>query len=153
MVVVHTVFSHLADPEAALQEAFRVLRPGGTLAVFDGDYATITVALFDGDPLQTAVDAVRRNLVHDPYVMRKLPRMTRDAGFRGAETRAHGYMQTEDPTYLVSLLARGVAAAVAAGEIGEEMAEGVNQEAAARVAEGRFYGAILFVSMLARKPG
>jgi ubiquinone/menaquinone biosynthesis C-methylase UbiE len=48
LVVAHTVFSHLADPSGALAEAYRVLRPGGTLAVFDGDYATTTLALFDG---------------------------------------------------------------------------------------------------------
>lgn len=152
IVVVHTVFSHLADPDKALREALRVLKPGGTLAVFDGDYATITVALYDGDPLQAAVDAVRRNVVHDPYIMRKLPRMVRKAGFQGGETRAHGYMQTEKPEYLVSLLARGLAAAVNAGEIGPEIAEGFNREAEARVANGTFYGAILFVSLVARKP-
>ena len=153
VVVVHTVFSHLADPDKALHEALRVLRPGGTLAVFDGDYATITVALYDGDPLQAAVDAVHRNAVHDPYIMRKLPRMARKAGFLDGETRAHGYMQTEKPEYLVSLLARGLAAAVNAGEFGPEIAEGFNREAAARVTDGTFYGAILFVSLIARKPG
>lgn len=152
IVVVHTVFSHLANPDAALCEALRVLKPGGTLAVFDGDYATITVALYDGDPLQAAVNAVHRNVVHDPYIMRKLPRMAREAGFRGGETRAHGYMQTEKPEYLVSLLARGLAAAVGAGEMGPEIADGFNREAAARVANGTFYGAILFVSMIAYKP-
>lgn len=152
VVVVRTVFSHLADPDMALREALRVLKPGGTLAVFDGDYATISVALYDGDPLQAAVEAVHRDLVHDPYIMRKLPHLARKAGFEGGETGAHGYMQTEKPDYLVSLLARGLAAAVKAGEIGPEIAEGFNREAEARVASGRFYGAILFVSMVAQKP-
>jgi ubiquinone/menaquinone biosynthesis C-methylase UbiE len=64
LVIAHTVYSHLVDPERALAEARRVLRPGGQLVIFDGDFATLTVALFDGDPLQAAVGAVLRNLVH-----------------------------------------------------------------------------------------
>jgi ubiquinone/menaquinone biosynthesis C-methylase UbiE len=38
-VVAHPVNSHLADPEAALAEAYRVLKPGGQLVIFDGDYS------------------------------------------------------------------------------------------------------------------
>jgi arsenite methyltransferase len=53
LVVAHRVLSHVPAPQLVLEQAFRVLRPGGALAVFDGDYATITVALGDPDPLQT----------------------------------------------------------------------------------------------------
>jgi ubiquinone/menaquinone biosynthesis C-methylase UbiE len=66
IVIAHTVYSHLLDPEGALAEAWRVLKPGGQLVVFDGDFATLGVALFDGDPLQSAVGMVLRNMVHAP---------------------------------------------------------------------------------------
>jgi ubiquinone/menaquinone biosynthesis C-methylase UbiE len=54
VVVCHTVLCHVPEPERVLAEAFRVLRPGGTLVVCDGDYATITVALMRPIPSRTA---------------------------------------------------------------------------------------------------
>src|SRR5262245_11681085 len=80
VVIAHTVFSHLVDPEAALAEACRVLRPGGQLIIFDGDFATLSVAMFDGDPLQSAAGVVLRRLVHAPYIMRSLPALVAAAG-------------------------------------------------------------------------
>lgn len=153
VVVAHTVYSHLEHPGAALAEAFRVLRPGGTLAIFDGDYATNTVALFDGDPLQAAMVAAQRHLIHDPYVMRRLPGMMIACGFETSTLRAHGFIQTDRPDYMMSLIARGVDAAGRADEIGLELADGFKAEAARRTSAGSFYGAILFVSAIARKPG
>jgi ubiquinone/menaquinone biosynthesis C-methylase UbiE len=38
-VVLHTVLCHIPGPERVLGEAFRLVGPGGRLAIFDGDYA------------------------------------------------------------------------------------------------------------------
>src|SRR5262249_35581897 len=151
LVIAHTVYSHLVDPERALTETRRVLRPAGQLVIFDGDFATLTVALFDGDPLQAAVGAVLRNLVHAPYVMRRLPALVTAAGFSMQSVEPHGYVQTSSPDYLLTLLSRGAHAAVKAGEISQELVEGFDREARRRVAIGSFYGAMLFLSLTARK--
>jgi ubiquinone/menaquinone biosynthesis C-methylase UbiE len=151
LVIAHTVYSHLPDPEGALAEARRVLKPGAQLVIFDGDFATITVALFDGDPLQAAVGAVLRNMMQAPYIMRRLPALVTAAGFTVTSVEPHGYVQTTAPDYLLTMLSRGTSAAVRAGQIGQELLDGFAQEARRRVADGTFYGAILFLSLAARK--
>ncbi|MFL6949145.1 MAG: methyltransferase domain-containing protein [Xanthobacteraceae bacterium] len=151
LVIAHTVYSHLVDPERALVEARRVLKPGGQLVIFDADFATLTVALFGGDPLQSAADAVLRNVVHAPYVMRRLPALVTAAGFALQSVEPHGYVQTKSPDYLLTLLSRGASAAAQAAEIGPELVDGFEREARRRVANGTFYGAMLFLSLTARK--
>jgi hypothetical protein len=77
-----------------LAEAFRVLRPGGWLAVFDGDYATITLETGEADPLQASVTALRSAYITDAWVMRRLPAMVREVGFAEGRLRSHGFVQT-----------------------------------------------------------
>src|SRR5262245_9498112 len=151
LVIAHTVYSHLGDPEGALAEARRVLRPDGRLVIFDGDFATITVALFDGDPLQSAVAAVLRHMMKEPYIMRRLPALVTAAGFSVQSVEPHGYVQTTRPDFLLTLLSRGTHAAAQADEIGQSLVDGFDREARRRVASGTFYGAILFLSLTARK--
>ena len=74
-VVFHTSLCHVPHCELALDEAHRVLRPDGRLAVFDGDYATTTMARNVRDPLQSCADAVLEMLVHDPWLMRRIAPM------------------------------------------------------------------------------
>jgi arsenite methyltransferase len=153
LVIAHTVYSHLVDPEGPLAEARRVLKPNGRLVIFDGDFATVTVALFDGDPLQSAVAAVLRHMMHAPYIMRRLPALVTAAGLRVQSVEPHGYVQTRSPDFLLTLLARGTHAAARAGEIGQGLVDGFDREARRRVANGTFYGAILFLSLIACKDG
>jgi SAM-dependent methyltransferase len=81
VVVFDSTLSHVPGPEEALAEVWRVMPPGGWLAVFDGDYATTTVALGDHDPLQPCVDAMVANSVNDRWLVRRLPELTVGAGF------------------------------------------------------------------------
>jgi hypothetical protein len=62
----------------------------------------------------------------------------------------HGYVQTSSPDYLLTLLSRSTQAAAQAGEISQEVVDSFDREARPRVANGTFYGAMLFLSLTAR---
>lgn len=151
LVVFHTVLCHVPSPEQALAEAFRVLRPGGLLAVFDGDYATTTLATGPHDPLQCCADVMMGAFVNDRWLVRRLPALLGAAGFRVVGVRSHGYLQVE-PGYMLTVADRGADALAAAGRIGPELAAALKAEARRRAETGTFFGHIAYASLTARKP-
>jgi ubiquinone/menaquinone biosynthesis C-methylase UbiE len=152
VVTVHTVLSHVPEPERILVEANRVMKPGGWLAVFDGDYATTSLSTRDHDPLQCCADVAMTTLVHDRWLVRRLPSMAASAGFDVVRFRTHGYVQTSDPSYTLTLADRGADALVASGCIGAGLGGALKEEARRRADAGAFYAFIAYASLIARKP-
>ena len=150
-VVCHTTLCHVPACERVLSEAHRVLRQGGKLAAFDGDYATTTVALHPGDPLQVCADGAIAALVHDPWLVRRLIALIRNAGFEECRLRGFAYTQTEDADYMLTLVERGADALVSGGRLSAAEAEERKREARARVAAGTFFGHIAYASAIARR--
>ena len=151
VVVLHTTLCHVPEPELVLAETFRVLRPNGTVAVCDGDYATVTVALGEWDPLQDCIEAVKAAFLNDPWLVRRLPALLRGAGFEVVSSKSHGYLQVSDPEYMLTLVDRGADALASWGRIGPELAASLKAEARHRAEADRFFGFIGFASYIARK--
>src|SRR5262245_17643420 len=150
LVVFHTVLCHVPEPERALREAHRVLRPGGWLAIFDGDYPTTSVAIDGFDPLQSTVAAMVASYVHNPWLTRRLRKVLPTLGFSISRLRSHGYVQTDNPAYMLTLVDRGADLLVGNGTIGVDQAEALKTEARRRVDAREFFGHISFLSVIAR---
>jgi ubiquinone/menaquinone biosynthesis C-methylase UbiE len=152
VVIVHQALSHVPQPERLIAEAFRVLRPQGWLAVFDGDYATATVAIGEFDLLEPCVDAFRSHFVHDPWIIRRLPQLLRAGGFEVMPTHSHGYVEAPEAGYMLTWIERGAEVLLQAERIGADAAAALKAEARRRSATKVWFGHIAFASVLSRKP-
>jgi SAM-dependent methyltransferase len=151
-VVFHTTLCHVPEPEKALHEAVRVVRRGGCIAVFDGDYASATLAIRADDRLERCADGFRERFVHDPWLVRRLPALVRAAGLQVVSVRSHGYVETLTPGFmLASWVDLGADALVASGQADAATAAELKAEARRRVAGGEYYGHIAYLSLVARK--
>ena len=81
-VVAHTLLSHIDDPPAVVREAARLVRPGGMIGIFDGDYASMTFGHADDVQGKAYDRAIISGVVTSPRVMRQMPRLLRAAGLQ-----------------------------------------------------------------------
>jgi ubiquinone/menaquinone biosynthesis C-methylase UbiE len=79
-VVAHTLVSHVESPAAVLAEAARIAKPGASIGIFDGDYASLTFGNPDSDQGKRDDEAVIAAIVTNPRVMREMPVIAHEAG-------------------------------------------------------------------------
>jgi ubiquinone/menaquinone biosynthesis C-methylase UbiE len=101
--VAHTLVSHVRDPLAVLAEAARVIRPGGVVAVFDGDYASLTFGCSDPQLGRMIEGAIQSMIMSSPRVMREVPRLLPKAGLQLIATQAHVYAEAGSSSFLLNL--------------------------------------------------
>jgi ubiquinone/menaquinone biosynthesis C-methylase UbiE len=150
-VVFDSTLSHIPGPDQAIREACRVLKTGGCLAAFDGDYATTTVAVGDHDPLQACVDAMMAHSVTDRRVMRRLPSLAAACGFEASSLRSFGFAETRSEGYMLTIVDRGADILCSLAQIGEATAAALKAEARRRLETGSFFGHIAYAGLVAVK--
>lgn len=91
------------------------------------------------------------NSVTDRWLMRRLPTLVSDCGFVVVRSDSHGFVETTEGGYMLTIVDRGADLLCASGQIGADLAAALKAEARRRVEAGAFFGHIAYASLVARK--
>ncbi len=81
VIVMHTLLSHVAEPEALLRDAHRTLKTGGSLIVCDADHASTTYSLPDYAKTRATDHKLIAAIATHPDICRQMPRLLKHSGF------------------------------------------------------------------------
>jgi hypothetical protein len=101
--------------------------------------------------VQDCVEAAMTALVHDRWLVRRLPAMVAASGLRIERIASHDYLPLQGPDYMLTLVDRGADTLANARRIAPALADALKAEARRRVATGEFFGFVAFVGLTARK--
>jgi ubiquinone/menaquinone biosynthesis C-methylase UbiE len=144
------VFQHLADPDNAARELFRVLKPRGVAMLIDQDWETVVIAGSERD-LTRAVVHAHSDCIANPMAGRYNGATLRSAGFFETNVEIDG-VSIPYPTALETVLLRALEEARQLGRIGSDDAQRFLTDLKAADERGKFYCGVTTFAWTGVKP-
>lgn len=149
----HRALCHVPDAQKALEEAWRVLKPGGLLNLLEPDWASLSFSIGANDPLEIVAEATQRANSDEPWICRNFPVWVRHNSFIEIRVEWEVISADEDPLYLMSLFESGIVEITKRGCGGSSLSEGYRDELRKRMAYGISHASLRFLHLRAKKPG
>ena len=149
-VIMHMVLTHVTDPKVLIAEAKRVLKPGGTLVICDCDFSKATLASFPNDPLDACAKAFVAGFVTDPHVIAKVSGLVLEVGFVVQDFKITPRV-INGTSQMVPWVVETAKVMVAAGQIGQPLADALAGEYERRLKAGTLYGFQAFGTLIAKR--
>jgi ubiquinone/menaquinone biosynthesis C-methylase UbiE len=150
IVILHTLISHVDDPLQVLREARRLVRPGGTVAIFDGDYASMTFAYPDHALARTIEEKLIELIVANPRIMRDLPRLLRETGLELVEADGTLYANIGSGRFWVGATESYGVLLARSGLLPQELVDDWRAFQVRSAADNTFFGASNYYTYLTR---
>lgn len=148
-VFAHTLISHVTDPAAVLGEMVRVLRPGGILAIFDGDYASMTYGHADHELGRQMDAALVSASFNNPRIMRDLARLMPGFGLTLTAAWGDAVVEIGSGSYFKSFLETYAPYITKAGLAPPEVVEAWLAAQRQSLGNGTFFAACTYYTYLA----
>lgn len=151
-VIAHTLISHLPDPQVLINEMIRLAKPGGFVAIFDGDYASLTFSNPDAEKGKAVDELIISSIVTQSRILRQLPLFLKSSGLK--IEKAFSYVVTDVgkaefwASSVESMRKLLPAANAMSAEEADTWANDRNQESE----NGTFFASCNYYAYIARKP-
>lgn len=151
VVIAHTLISHVTEPVKVLSEMARVVRTGGTVAIFDGDYASLTYAFPDHGFGQQMDAALANATFNNPRIMHDLPRLLPELGLKLAAAWGDAVVEIGDASFFKSFAETYVPYVKSAGLLPTQAVDIWLDEQRKAMKNCTFFAACNYYTYLARR--
>lgn len=151
-VIAHTLISHVPEPLQVLQEMARVVKPGGLVGIYDGDYASFTFSHPDPEQGKIMDELVISSIITQPRVMRQMPRLLKQVGLELVTAYSYVVADISRADYWASSVESMRKLLPAAGTMTAEDANAWVEARMQESDEGVFFASSNYISYVAQKP-
>jgi SAM-dependent methyltransferase len=145
------VLQHLNDPDAAINDIARVLRPGGRAVLLDADHGTRIISDLDPDVASAFIRASLATLTN-PYAARHIPAQVRRAGLTlDPDVGSSAFIFSSDMLLRSQVVQRAADDAVESGGLARDVAAAAVGAVHAAAERGEAFAAITVFGFVARK--
>jgi len=146
------VLQHLNDPQAAIDDIARVLRPGGRAVLLDADQGTRLISDLEPD-IASAFVRASLTAIANPYSARHIPAQIRRAGLvLDPDVGSSAFIFSSEMLLRTEVLQRAAEDAIESGNLARDVAEAVLRTVRAAADRGDAFAAITVFGFVARKP-
>lgn len=151
VVIAHTLISHVTDPRGVLKEIARVIQKGGRLAIFDGDYASLTYASADHEFGRRMDHALASATFNNPLIMRDLVRILPEKGLEITDTLANVVSEIGSASYFKSFAETYAPLVASGGLLPKEDVDDWFTAQNAAMNDGTFFASCNYYTYLSRR--
>jgi ubiquinone/menaquinone biosynthesis C-methylase UbiE len=145
------VLQHLDDPQAAINDIARVLRPGGCAVLLDADQGTRILTDLEPD-IASAFSRASLAAVANPYAARRVPAQVRRAGLAlDSDVGSSAFIFSSEILLRTQVLQRAAQDAIGSGRIARDVAEAAVSAVHEAANRGDAFAAITVFGFVARK--
>jgi ubiquinone/menaquinone biosynthesis C-methylase UbiE len=146
------VLQHLNDPQPAIDDIARVLRPGGRAVLLDSDYGTRIISDLDPD-LAAALSRGSLGPIANPYAARQIPGQIHNAGLvQEPDVGSSAFVFSSEVLLHTEVLRRDADDAFEWGELTRDVADAAVRAVHEAAERGLAFAAITVFGFVARKP-
>lgn len=152
-VIAHTLISHLPDPGTLIEEMIRLAKPGGFVAIFDGDYASLTFSHPDAEKGKAIDELIIGSIVTQSRILRQLPFFLKSSGLQIENAFSYVVTDVGKAEFWASSVESMRKLLPAANAMSAEEADSWANDRNRESDDGTFFASCNYYAYVARKPG